>query len=528
MQKISIMLGLLLFGILLFGCTDLTTKYVCMDGSIKLDPSECEGNGDNTIYCTPNWLCSAWVNCTSEGKQTRVCKDKSGCGITTGKPIESQECTYICEPFWSCNEWSDCSSEGMQTRTCIDKNDCSVSTGKPAESQLCTPTCTPYWECDDWDACSPEGTQVRNCKDMRGCGVNTGRPAESQSCTYTCTPSWSCSVWLDCTSDRTQIRDCIDNNYCGVNTGRPAESQSCTYTTCTPSWSCSSWSTCSGNTQTRTCTDNNNCGVNTGRPAESQSCISNDITIDYHFTYYDNKEPYYSVFCDKIDPYASSIQQATAEAIQNDPGSYSIAQLLDIYDWVKKNIVYQTSPLAGIPYPPTQTLATRSGDCKNQAVLIASMIKIIGGTAKVVSDPDCVHAYTIVYFGSISTGISSFTRAVADHYGSQVYVNYFTLEGGIWVIFDPAGGFYPGDTLPECYGDRVVYYTTTCLSCAHQYPNSPYTYGDKCYSQCPSGTVHRNDYSCVSCDEGEWAYNNQCVTCQAGYYLATDGLCYPE
>jgi transglutaminase-like putative cysteine protease len=252
------------------------------------------------------------------------------------------------------------------------------------------------------------------------------------------------------------------------------------------------------------------------------------LSTDYHFSYYDNKEPYYSNFCDKIDIYDTDVQRAAAQAIQNDPGSYSIAQLLDIYDWVKENIVYQTSPLAGIPYHPSETLGTGFGDCKNQAVLIASMIGVVGGTAKVVADPTCTHAYTIVYFGSIENGIDSFTQAVADHYESHVQVNYFTIGDGVWVIFDPAGGFYPGDTLPECYGERTLYYITTCMSCANQYPSSPFTFEGKCYSQCPSGTVHTNNYACSYCDEGEYAYNNECVTCPSGYYLATDGMCYPD
>lgn len=52
----------------------------------------------NNIYgcsaltgCFPNWVCSAWGNCSS-AKQTRTCKDVSNCNVLRDKPLESQEC----------------------------------------------------------------------------------------------------------------------------------------------------------------------------------------------------------------------------------------------------------------------------------------------------------------------------------------------------------------------------------------------------------------------------------------------------
>ncbi|MDO8554624.1 MAG: transglutaminase-like domain-containing protein [Candidatus Micrarchaeota archaeon] len=245
----------------------------------------------------------------------------------------------------------------------------------------------------------------------------------------------------------------------------------------------------------------------------------------YNFTFYENTEPYLSAYCTKIDPYDLSVRKAAADAIRKDPGSYSFDQLFDIYDWVKENIIYQNVPLAGIPYPSSETLITKSGDCKNQAVLIASMVNSIGGTSKVVADPACVHAYAIVYFGS-TKDLSSFTNAVTNHYGSDVSINYFTLEDGIWVIFDPAGGSYPGDTLPACSGDRTAYFITSCLDCANTYPNEPYTFDNKCYSQCPSGTIASSEYVCASCQEGYYSCNNECLACPSGYYLATNCRCY--
>ncbi|MFH0884363.1 MAG: transglutaminase-like domain-containing protein [Candidatus Micrarchaeota archaeon] len=240
------------------------------------------------------------------------------------------------------------------------------------------------------------------------------------------------------------------------------------------------------------------CGCPVGREIVDNGCSasSDGETTNNTFTSYEDAAPYYGMYCDKINPYDLDVRTAASKAIKDHPGSYSADQLFDIYDWVKENIYYQNVPLAGIPYPPSETLLTESGDCKNQAVLIASMIKSIGGTAKVVVDPDCEHAYTLVYFGKTASNMSFFSDAVANHYGSSVTINYITSKDGVWIIFDPAGGVYPGNTLSECSGDRTIYYVTSCMNCVQQYPKMPYTYGDSCYSECPYGTTAVNEYAC--------------------------------
>lgn len=216
----------------------------------------------------------------------------------------------------------------------------------------------------------------------------------------------------------------------------------------------------------------------------------------FNFTAKDNQEPYYHQYCDRIDPYDLEVRKAASEAIKNDSGQYSVTQLFDIYDWVKSNINYQNVPLSGIPYSASETLATRSGDCKNQAVLIASMVGAIGGTARVVLDPTCQHAYTIVRFGSAGENLSWFKQAVYSHYGNNVQIITFVNNQGTWVIFDPAGGRYPGTTLTECTGNRTLYFMDTCMSCAQQYPETPYTYGNACYQSCPWGTSAVNKFAC--------------------------------
>ncbi len=161
-------------------------------------------------------------------------------------------------------------------------------------------------------------------------------------------------------------------------------------------------------------------------------------------------------YCDKFVETDLAVREAAAQAISKHPGAFSINQLLDIYDWVHTNVFYQNVPLDMYPpYYPSQTLATKSGDCKNQAVLIASMVEAIGGSARVLLVPDCHHAFAEVYIGTdIDSSIIS--SAIGSHYNTNGKgVSYHTNRNAdnrtdYWFIFDTAGGNYPGETIPEC------------------------------------------------------------------------------
>jgi len=249
--------------------------------------------------------------------------------------------------------------------------------------------------------------------------------------------------------------------------------------------------------------------------------------INISFANSSENETEYFAYCDKINPYDLSVREAASEAIRKHPGAYSVHQLFDVYDWVKANIQYQNVAFAGIPFKPSETLATKSGDCKNQAVLIVSMIRAIGGKAEVLVDPACKHAYAIVYVGPSEEDMVNFSQTVADHYHYNApKVNYVEYDNGTWVVIDTAGGYYPGNTLENCTGNRTVAIETSCLDCANIYPNSPYTFNGSCYAQCPSGTFALSQYICMPCPVGYQTYNNKCVKCPSGQIIGTDGLCH--
>jgi len=66
-------------------CTEWSEVTECAAGQICVN-GEC-----SQASCIPDWQCTDWSAC-SGGIQTRTCSDANGCGITTGKPEESQSC----------------------------------------------------------------------------------------------------------------------------------------------------------------------------------------------------------------------------------------------------------------------------------------------------------------------------------------------------------------------------------------------------------------------------------------------------
>ena len=174
---------------------------------------------------------------------------------------------------------------------------------------------------------------------------------------------------------------------------------------------------------------------------------------------------YNRVYCDKFDPTEIDVRIAAAEAISKHPGAYSANQVLDIYDWVHENIIYQNVPvnLTYEPYAPQETLLTKSGDCKNQAVLIASMIEAIGGSARILMIPECNHAFAEVYIGDNSTK-DRFVNVTFAHYATAPEVNWHTSKNDteIWFPLDTAGGSYPGNTIEQCMNASQVFVLYNC------------------------------------------------------------------
>ena len=109
--------------------------------------------------CTSNdWECSELGACQANGEQIRTCTKTRNCLTDTGKPAESQSCTYVptcTTSVWSCSSWSltTCPSYGTQIRTCTktttceDRNNIAPGTTQPCTTQVAQPIQPPTFIC---------------------------------------------------------------------------------------------------------------------------------------------------------------------------------------------------------------------------------------------------------------------------------------------------------------------------------------------------------------------------------------------
>jgi len=187
-------------------------------------------------------------------------------------------------------------------------------------------------------------------------------------------------------------------------------------------------------------------------------------TTDCRNQFFGPCNTYNNAFCHYINGKDLEVRKAASEAASQHPGPHSLEQLLDIYDYTKQNIAYISGSrdMASQPYPPNETLYTKSGDCKNQAVLIASMAEATGGSARVVLIPECGHAYAEALLGPKEKA-DEYREAILAHYGSTPEMT-LTLDadGSVWLPLDPAGGQYPGDFYDPCLNAKERYYVYEC------------------------------------------------------------------
>jgi hypothetical protein len=159
-------------------------------------------------------------------------------------------------------------------------------------------------------------------------------------------------------------------------------------------------------------------------------------------TIYHNSPQYYDRINRLVD--FSVTASITQEVKARFPGVYSSMQVVEGYEWVRRNIAYLADT---IDYwqSANETLSKRTGDCEDQAILLASIIGELGGNARVNIIEG--HAFPTVFVGANISVISSLRDSIASYYwvnATDVHLTYLTDELGVWLVIDPDGTPYAG------------------------------------------------------------------------------------
>lgn len=153
-------------------------------------------------------------------------------------------------------------------------------------------------------------------------------------------------------------------------------------------------------------------------------------------------------FSKKIAPHEPLVRNTAVKIARKSPGSYNIYQAFSIFDWIKTNIRYISDP-SNRDYIafPQETLQNLAGDCDDMAVLTTSMIKAIGGSARVVVvyNQNEGHAFSELFLGSKGSANIIVTDIRTHYLTSRMKPIHWEIDstGGEWLIFDTLLD-YPG------------------------------------------------------------------------------------
>jgi len=152
---------------------------------------------------------------------------------------------------------------------------------------------------------------------------------------------------------------------------------------------------------------------------------------------------------EKITPYDIEVRKMAAVSAKKYPGQYNIYQLCSLFDDTRDNIQYISDPRGrDLWSEPRDTLQVGAGDCDDYAILLASLVESIGGTARIYMTD--THAFAAVYAGDESN-IENVIGSIQNYYG-PLPVYYTSDEYGYWLMMDPTSSVYigglPGGTAP--------------------------------------------------------------------------------
>lgn len=144
-------------------------------------------------------------------------------------------------------------------------------------------------------------------------------------------------------------------------------------------------------------------------------------------------------------------------------GEYNLGQVVSIYEYLYKNWKYVNDP-AGIDYfsPASRTIELGlAGDCDDFAILMAAVIKAIGGSSRIIVayGSEGNHAYAEVYMGT-EDHAKNLISSLQKRYGNEV-IHYHLRDDSAYLNLDWSAR-YPGGLFfdPTEEGEYSI-----CLGC---------------------------------------------------------------
>ena len=169
---------------------------------------------------------------------------------------------------------------------------------------------------------------------------------------------------------------------------------------------------------------------------------------------------YVTKIANAIEPNNPQVRSYALSAIKpQSDGNYNIGQICDIYDKLYKDWVYVNDP-SEREYiaPASESVRLLRGDCEDYAILMASLIESIGGTARVIVAYNAAgegHAYAEVYMTDSNEDVQTLVDNMGERYGYLTVHYHSDYDGGHWLNLDWTSA-HPGGEFFDSVGNELV------------------------------------------------------------------------
>ncbi len=178
---------------------------------------------------------------------------------------------------------------------------------------------------------------------------------------------------------------------------------------------------------------------------------ANTVTIDVHEringtdpVVHVNDADYYERVNELID--SDGVEDVIDVILADMPGDYSVPHIAMAYDWVRDNIEYVADNGGDRWQSAGETLELGTGDCEDQAIIIASIVTGLGGNARVNIIEG--HAFTTVWVGN-AEALDPVNASLCAYYGTVLHISYLVDEMGYWLVIDTTAMGYAGGITPS-------------------------------------------------------------------------------
>jgi hypothetical protein len=157
-------------------------------------------------------------------------------------------------------------------------------------------------------------------------------------------------------------------------------------------------------------------------------------------------------YYDKVNERVSvtAVSSVITQIHESYPGEYDVLQICEAYEWVRANVQY-VGEAGDYWQSAKETMATMSGDCEDHAILMASIVKGLGGNARV--NVINGHAFPTTFVAQNQSGLAAVEASVNSYYwtpSGSLRINYLIDDLGYWMVIDTTGEPYVGGLPALC------------------------------------------------------------------------------